>query len=466
MTENFENNMYQKYSWITLFQIQLGYLLTNMCSIIMGYIYFFYITVVLLPIPLYILSNSLFTVYNAVNNPIIGHYCDKSTRFVKRWGKRFPWIVIGIIGTAISIIFLFFIPFSNYKGMPIAVSIYLFFILVLYDTFFALLMVNLQSFFQYKVRDDDDRRVAGGFLIIAGSIGMILPSIFLPYIVDALGISQISSWTITAVIFAGVFIIVLFLMLSAIRETPEMKAHWAVIKEKVSLSFIKAFITGLRLRSFNAYNISSLLYAVTTSITLAMLPFFITFVLNLPLTGVTLPMILFLLAVPASSPLWVKLGNKWGTRKVYILGFFIMIPFYLPFLWIQNYNLLLLLFVIIGVAFGAQAVMQTPVDANVIEEACLAAKSRHEGIFNGVQSFIVTFSWAVQVILMGVIQLATGFDQNATVQPSSALFGIRLLLSIIPIIVLVIGGIAFWTLYNITPARVKEIETGLKELGL
>lgn len=466
MTENIENKIYEKRSKKTLFQIQLGYLLTNMTGIVWGYLQFFYTTVVLLPIQLFMVANVIFIIYNAINDPIIGHYTDKSTRFVDRWGKRFPWIVIGIIGTGITLMLVFLVPIPNPTQATTSIFIWLLITLILNDTFYALFFVNLASIFQYKVRDDADRRISGGFLIVAGSIGMILPTIFLPLIVELMGRSTIFAWTIQAMVFGAVYFIILLIMIPAIRETKEMKAHWAEIGTRKKTSFVKAFIAGLKLRSFDAYIISSLLYAVTTTVTMATLPFFVVYVLGMDLTGGTLPMLLFLLAVPASSPIWIKLGNKWGSRKVYILGFFLMIPFYLPFLWIQNYILIIILFLGLGIVFGAQSVMQHPIDANVIEEACTVTEARNEGIYNGVQTFIVTFAGAAQVLLIGGVQLLTGFDPEATIQGANAVLGIRLLLSLVPIIVLTIGGLLFWLLYDITPEKVCEIEEKLKELGL
>ncbi|TFF87451.1 MAG: hypothetical protein EU550_03200, partial [Promethearchaeota archaeon] len=44
---------------------------------------------------LFLVAFAIFTVYNMFNDPIIGHFCDRSTRFVPRWGKRFPFILMG-----------------------------------------------------------------------------------------------------------------------------------------------------------------------------------------------------------------------------------------------------------------------------------------------------------------------------------------------------------------------------------
>ncbi|GAG82091.1 unnamed protein product, partial [marine sediment metagenome] len=60
----------------------------------------------------------------------------------------------------------------------------------------------------------------------------------------------------------------------------------------------------------------------------------------------------------------------------------------------------------------------------------------------------------------------TGFDPGAQSQDALALWGLRIQLSIIPMISMLIGGIIFWKYYDLTPERVIAIQTELKQLNL
>ena len=61
---------------------------------------------------------------------------------------------------------------------------------------------------------------------------------------------------------------------------------------------------------------------------------------------------------------------------------------------------------------------------------------------------------------------STGFVEIADKQTSSANFGILLLFGVIPAVIMTIGLIIFWKLYDITPDRSKEIREKLKELKI
>ncbi|MHA1526312.1 MAG: MFS transporter, partial [Promethearchaeota archaeon] len=51
---------------------------------------------------------AIFSIIDIVNEYFVGHFSDKSTRFTKRWGKRFIFIIGGAVGTALTLILVFF----------------------------------------------------------------------------------------------------------------------------------------------------------------------------------------------------------------------------------------------------------------------------------------------------------------------------------------------------------------------
>ncbi|MFX0066647.1 MAG: MFS transporter [Candidatus Hermodarchaeota archaeon] len=56
----------------------------------------------------------MYTSYSLVdsfNDPILGYLADRSTRFTEKYGKRFPWIMLGFLIGPILLI-LCFVPVS------------------------------------------------------------------------------------------------------------------------------------------------------------------------------------------------------------------------------------------------------------------------------------------------------------------------------------------------------------------
>lgn len=84
------------------------YLAANATSaIVIGRYIFFYENEILLPIWMMTLAIIFYTVWDMINDPLIGHISDRNYRFKKRWGKRFPWIIGSTIPIFIAIILVF-----------------------------------------------------------------------------------------------------------------------------------------------------------------------------------------------------------------------------------------------------------------------------------------------------------------------------------------------------------------------
>ncbi|MHA1688767.1 MAG: MFS transporter, partial [Promethearchaeota archaeon] len=113
MNENstFEESSKTRHSrWIFLSNALSQISSSTLSAVMSGFYLFYYEVIVGLNISLIFLASSIFVVYNAVNDPLFGFLIDRNMRFTKKWGRRFPWIVIGIIPWCFSIYLLFSIP--------------------------------------------------------------------------------------------------------------------------------------------------------------------------------------------------------------------------------------------------------------------------------------------------------------------------------------------------------------------
>jgi len=285
-------------------------------------------------------------------------------------------------------------------------------------------------------------------------------------VVTVLGEATIFSWTMQAVFFAAFFPIMLLIMRSGLREGPEMRERRVRIDSGEKMSFFTALKYVLKQRSFVAFIIAYVVYQTAVAVASASLPFFVVYVLNMEYEAIIIPQLLMFLAAPISSILWLKIGNKWGSKKVYTLSFFWMGLSLLPMLWIESYLGLILSLILFGIGISANGVNQTPIDADVIDQACVITGTRNEGIYNGIQTFFDRLSIAGQVLIIGSIQLLTGFNPEAAVQTEDSIFGLHLMTSLIPMIILIAGVIVFWLLYDITTEKRAEIQRKMKELAL
>jgi GPH family glycoside/pentoside/hexuronide:cation symporter len=107
-----------------------------------------------------------------------------------------------------------------------------------------------------------------------------------------------------------------------------------------------------------------------------------------------------------------------------------------------------------------------PVLSDAIDEATVRNKKRQEGLYMGVRTFFGRIAIILQVLTFNLVQRFTGFDQYASTQTDSAIFGIRIIVAIVPIALMIIGIILFYILYDINDKKKKEIQAQLKELNL
>jgi Na+/melibiose symporter-like transporter len=84
----------------------------------------------------------------------------------------------------------------------------------------------------------------------------------------------------------------------------------------------------------------------------------------------------------------------------------------------------------------------------------------------GVRIFFARIALLIQVGMFTLIQITTGFDPGLASQTEIALIGLRIQMAIVPVVLMLLGVLAFWRLYDITPEKKKEIRQKLKELGL
>ena len=60
-----------------------------------GRIQYFSAHILLIPQVTIFLIYLIYSIVDAINDPLIGYLADRSTRFTEKYGKRFPWIITG-----------------------------------------------------------------------------------------------------------------------------------------------------------------------------------------------------------------------------------------------------------------------------------------------------------------------------------------------------------------------------------
>ncbi|MFW9818735.1 MAG: MFS transporter, partial [Candidatus Thorarchaeota archaeon] len=139
------------------------------------YIFNFYFTVIIGDIWLVTIGYIIWSIWNAINDPLLGILSDRTST---RWGRRKPHIIAGIIPTCILIVLLWMAPVDN----PALGFLYFLIVINLFDTFYTAYSLNQTSLFPEMFQDLDQRVKANSYVAIFNIIGLLfaalLPTFF------------------------------------------------------------------------------------------------------------------------------------------------------------------------------------------------------------------------------------------------------------------------------------------------
>jgi GPH family glycoside/pentoside/hexuronide:cation symporter len=393
-----------------------------------------------------------YAAYNAVNDPIVGFLTNRPFKFTKRWGRRFPWILIGGVPFILSYILIFTPPTSN----EIWLFIWLIFTTCLFDTFASIFWVNFSSLFPDKFRSVKERRTATGMQIPVGLVGVALGAILPPIFVD-FGVPS------TYILQAGIVIIVALIALGVaipgIRDDQDavdkyLETHKT--REK-GPSFFKSLWTALKQPSFVAFIISYTLYRTLVQSMTASVPYVVDDLLGMDEKAQIPIFAAFLIGALVSTPIWVKIAHKTNNNKlVMIICGLLMGIFTIPLIFLEFFEGVVIALLIWGLSIGGYWAMIAPTLADVVDESVVRQKRRQEGVFAGFQQFFGRLAIFFQALSFALAQ---------TYSPTEKI-SVHIHLAVVPMICILAGTLIFWIWYDLTPDRVAENQKKIIELNL
>lgn len=413
----------------------------------------------------------IYAIWNAVNDPLIGYLTNRPFKFTKKWGRRFPWIMIGGVAYVLSYVMVFTPP--DVDPQSGAWIIFLWFIAstCIFDTFNSIFFVNFASLFPDKFRSVNERRKATGIQTPIGIIGVALGALLPPIIIEQ---GDVATFLINAGLVIIIGLIVLMLSIPGCREDQVTIDRYLAkhdIEERIS--FFGTLKTSLKQNSFLIFIITYTLYRSLVISFQASIPFFVEFILEeAPENSGGVQTLLsagFLVGALISSPLWAYIAQKTDSnKKVMLINSFLLTIFTIPFIFLNNVTLALIVIILWGFGLGGFWTMLAPTFGDVINESVVKIKKREEGIYNGFLQFFGRMAILVQAISFASVQTLTKFKegQGLAAQPSSAIWGIHIHFALIPTILMLFATIIFWKYYDLTPEKVLLNQNKIIELNL
>lgn len=431
-------------------------------SVFGAYFFFFYEVAIGLNAIFIATAMIIFTIWDAVNDPLIGYLTDRITKLTRRFGKRFPWIIVGIIPANFVFALMFMPPMVNAATNPMPIFIWIVVTTCLFDSLATLCFINVESLFPDKFRTGKARRKARGWgtplSMIALPVSAIIPPLMITF-------EDPASYIPMAWLCVGILTVVSILFLPGMRENKEIIDRYYVSQMKPE-TFISALKSTLKQKSFRYYIIIFFGFVVVTNSLTASIPYAVFVVLQGDESDAILLFAMFLNGALISVPIWIYINKRLNNNKksAVIGGITLTCGTFITFFYTGVYDSMVYIF-ILGFTMGNLWTLTGVYFADVLDERVALTRSPVRGTTVGVLSFFNRLSRGAQIAIFAIVHILTGFVAGSQNQTELAKLGVRLHMSVIPAIVLLICTLIFWKKYPLTPEKSLEIRKQIQELG-
>jgi GPH family glycoside/pentoside/hexuronide:cation symporter len=232
-----------------------------------------------------------------------------------------------------------------------------------------------------------------------------------------------------------------------------------VYSEKESLPLLQAIKSTVKNKSFLTFVLGNMFIQFTFVILQAGMPFYAKYVLKVDGIMVSLLLgIIFIIAIFALYP-WTKIANRRGSKKSIVTSIVIFAISILPFWFAKNFVTGLIIAALVGIGLGGIQLLIDVLISDVIDEDEAKTGTRREGSYFGLNALFIRLAISVQSITMGYVLKFSKYDANLGVgnQPQSAIKGIKMLITVIPLVALICAGICF-AMYPLYGEKLKEVK--------
>ncbi len=377
-------------------------------------------------------------VWDGVTDPAMGIIADRTR---SRWGRYRPYLLFGAVPLALCYPLAYFDP--GLEG--IALLAWTLFTHCLLRTAYTALSIPFSSLQARLTTDADERASLAGWRMVGAASGGLTIAILTPQIVLALGTDDEARGYFTAAALAGVALWGLVWFSFFTMREPVSGDEDTPPSANTAFADLIAFFRSL---PHNTPLLRVLTVVMVSSIALQMfskniLYFFKYDVGSMELltVAVALPAFVLILGVP----LWVVVARATSKRTAWLCGGALASTGYLAFFFNPSKDPLVIFPIMALIALGGAAFAVTfwSMLPDTVEYGEAETGQRHEAKAFGFANFAMKASLGINAALLGVLLDATGFVANET-QTEDALFGIRAIMTLIPLAGVIICAIVLW----------------------
>jgi GPH family glycoside/pentoside/hexuronide:cation symporter len=408
----------------------------------------------------------IYSLWNAFNDPVIGYATNKFAPFSKKYGRRFPWIVIGLVLCSLAFLLIFSVPTQwDAKTNPLPVFLWMVLSICLYDGLYSLWEVNYQSVYPDKFRTDKERTttaaISTGIGVLGIASGFIIPPMFFEY-------GNRGSYALCGLVIALIGIACTLLVIPGVKETKEMVVRFSKQQadgKNESPSFFKQMNQGLKDRNLLAFVLLLFLYQSGCMCMTSSVNYVVKYIL-LEKSSQSTPIFAgMLVGALLSILIWTQVAKKMkNNQKMLVVCSLFMSAFALPLTFVTTQLGFIICMTLWGLGFGGFWTFMSPAMADVIDSIVVRQKRRDDGIIMGIRAFFMRFSYASQAVVFWLTHKLTGFNPDQVTPLAKK--GISLHMGAIPAIFFLLGVLVFVSLNKLNPQTIASNKELLKKLDV
>jgi len=402
-------------------------------------------------------------VFDAANDPFMGVVVAKTN---SRWGKFRPWLFTGTILNAFVLYALFAAPAVSGKALMIYFAV----MYILWGVTYTMMDIPFWSMIPAVTSTTKDRENLSVVGRTSAGVGYALINVFTVMAVSKLGGGiERTGFRLFALIIATLFVIFILFTCFTIREQKEENMQTTSVKEMFKALFNndQAIVTVVTIVLIN-----SALY-ITSNLLIYFFKYDIggttwkdAYTLFTSVGGIS--QILGMMVV------YPILRSKLSNTIIFKLGLCLAIFGYafLLALCLLGYSSVLTMLMVPGIMIfvsnGILTVLTTVFLANTVDYGEVKTGHREESVIFSMQTFVVKAASGLAVFITGVSLDLIGLTSKDGLGEgiptfSSPLLGLRLLMTILPMIGLVLALVLFTRKFILTDEKAEQIRKQLEE---
>lgn len=388
--------------------------------------------------------------WDAVNDPMVGAFSD---RVATPWGRRLPWILAGGLLSALVVVAAFAVPVESGSALVVYMAV----MMLAFATTYSLLMIPYLAMPAEITDSYHGRTQLMSFRVLFSSAGSSLGLSVGPMLLAAWGATR-AGHARMAMVIAGIAAVTTILCVWLIRDAPRT-ARAAGPQPKL----LDQLRSALSNRPFAWLLVAKCLYFVTLAFTLTTFAYFTKHVLKTSDAWLGTFLLAQSLSVVASQPLWLRVTRAIGKQRGFMLAGACYGLAYFSWWFAGPDEPLGAIFaraIAIGIAGGGTFLLTQAMLPDAIEYDYYRTGLRREGVFTGVFVFVEQAAGAVGVAIIGFVLATMGYvaatEGRVVAQPESAILGIYLCMSILPLVFQVFAILAI-SRYDLTAAKLLEM---------